>query len=92
MHAKNTVPNSRTMRVLGIFVDFKGAFDNVEWSAVLNRLTKIGCREIGLWRSYFSGRSASIVGKYEAATVSVTRGCPQGSISEPFIWNLLAVR
>jgi len=37
MHAKNTVANRRAMRVLGIFVDFKGAFDNVKRSAVLNK-------------------------------------------------------
>jgi len=89
MHAKNTVANSRERRVLGIFVDFKGAFDNVEWSAVLDRLVEVGCREIDLWKSYFSGRSASIISRYEAATVAVTRGCPQGSVSGPFIWNLL---
>jgi len=86
---ENTVANSRERRVLGIFVDFKGAFDNVEWSAVLDRLVDVGCREIDLLKSYFSGRSASIISCYEAVTVAVTRGCPQGSVSGPFIWNLL---
>lgn len=88
-HVVSTVSASRSKYVLGVFVDFKGAFDNVEWNAALRRLLELGCREASLWRSFFSGRSASIVSRHGVATVPVTRGCPQGSISGPFIWNIL---
>ncbi|KAH8349460.1 hypothetical protein KR084_005755 [Drosophila pseudotakahashii] len=77
------------MHVKSIFVDFKGAFGNLEWSAALGRLAELGCRMMGSWQSFFSGRSAEIRSSYEAVNVPVTRGCPQGSISGPFIWDLL---
>jgi len=75
----------RGEKSIGIFVDFK----RFERSAVLDRLVDVGCREIHLWKSYFSGRSASIISSYIAATLAVTRGSPQGSVIGPFIWNLL---
>ncbi|KAH8392615.1 hypothetical protein KR009_000687, partial [Drosophila setifemur] len=43
-HVKSSVVASSARYVLGIFVDFKGAFDNVEWSAALRRLADLGCR------------------------------------------------
>jgi len=89
MHVKSSIHASPAKYVLGIFVDFKGAFDNVEWSAALRRLAELGCREMGLWQSFFSGRRAVIRSSYEEVDVPVTRGCPQGSISGPFIWDLL---
>jgi hypothetical protein len=88
-HVVSTVAASSAQYVLGIFVDFKGAFDHVEWDVVMRRLIDSGCREASLWRSFFSGRSASLVSRYGEVTVPVTRGCPQGSISGPFIWNLM---
>ncbi|KAH8245649.1 hypothetical protein KR026_002779 [Drosophila bipectinata] len=56
-HVMSSVAASPARYVLGIFVDFKGAFDNVEWSAALRRLADVGCRELSLWQSFFSGRS-----------------------------------
>lgn len=32
--------------VLGIFVDFKGVFDNLEWKCVLDKLRRVGCEEL----------------------------------------------
>jgi len=88
-HVKSSVEASSARYVLGIFVDFKGAFDNVEWSAALRRLAELGCREMGLWQSFFSDRRAVIRSSYEEVNLPVTRGCPQESISGPFIWDLL---
>ena len=75
--------------VLGIFVDFKGAFDYLSWDRVLQRLEELGCPEITLWRSYFSDRKASLVGMNGSVEIGVVRGCPQGSICGPYIWNLM---
>ncbi|KAH8376341.1 hypothetical protein KR200_008575 [Drosophila serrata] len=86
-HVKSTVDDSPAQYVLGIFVDFKGAFDNVEWSAALLRLADLGCREMSLWQSFFSGQTAMIRSSYGTVNVPVTRGCPQGSISGSFIWD-----
>ena len=41
--------------VLGVFDDFKGAFDNLEWKRVLERMSEIGCEVMVLWKSYFQG-------------------------------------
>lgn len=90
LHVKQCVAESQTKYVLGVFVDFKGAFDHLEWSAILEKLQNIGCKEMTLWRSYFSGRTATT---YSASTtpvtVNVNRGCPQGSICGPYIWDFM---
>ncbi|KAH8390446.1 hypothetical protein KR009_003075 [Drosophila setifemur] len=88
-HVKSSVAASSARYVLEIFVDFKEAFDNVKWSAALRRLADLGCREMRLWQSVFYGRSAVIRSSAGTVNVPVTRGCPQGSISGPFIWDLL---
>lgn len=72
-----------------MFVDFQGAFDNLEWKSVIGRLREIGCEEMGLWESYFSERRVCMVGVCGEVWKDVQRGCPQGSICGPFIWNLM---
>lgn len=47
------------------FVDFKGAFDNLEWMRVIEKLREIGCEEMSLWKSYFQGRKACMFGVNE---------------------------
>lgn len=85
----DVVGSSECKYVLGLFVDFKGAFDYLCWSAVLNKLREIECQEIGLWRSYFSNRKAFIQGSVDRVDINVQRGCPQGSVAGPFIWNMM---
>ena len=75
--------------VLGVFVDFQGAFDNLEWVRVIEKLKSVGCEEIALWESYFQGRSACMIGVNDVVCRRVERGCPQGSICGPFVWNLM---
>lgn len=89
LHVSSLVSQSTAKYVLGIFVDFKGAFDYLSWDSVLTRLAEVGCRELGLWRSYFSDRRACVVGASDVVCRSVARGCPQGSICGPYIWNLM---
>lgn len=89
LYVKHCVDMSASKYVLGVFVDFKGAFDYLSWDRVLSRLRDVGCREMGIWRSYFSGRRACVTGVNECVWKDVVRGCPQGSICGPFIWNLM---
>lgn len=49
--------------VLGIFIDFSGAFDNLRWDAVIDTLRALSVRDLGLWMNYFSGRSVGTVGR-----------------------------
>ena len=42
---------SESKYVLGVFVDFKSAFDNLEWIRVIEKLREAGYEEMFLWRS-----------------------------------------
>lgn len=86
---KDSVETSNSKYVLGVFVDFKGAFDYLSWASVIRRLDECGCRDLALWKSYFFGRTAWVVGENDRVGINVVRGCPQGSICGPFIWNLM---
>ena len=79
---------SKCKYVLGVFVDFIGAFDNLEWVRVIEKLGSLGCEEMSLWRSNFQERSVCMV-RVNVVWRKVEHGCPQGSICGPFIWNLM---
>ncbi|CAK9801625.1 Retrovirus-related Pol polyprotein from type-1 retrotransposable element R1 (Fragment) [Anthophora quadrimaculata] len=89
MRVKECVCRSECKYVLGVFVDFKGAFDNLEWNRVIERLSAIGCDEIGLWKDYFKARKACMIGVSEVVWKDIECGCPQGSVCGPFVWNLM---
>lgn len=77
--------------VLGIFVDIRGAFDNVWWPAVMQELRLRGCSPVlfNLLLSYFDGRSVVYEEGHRRATRGITKGCPQGSVLGPRLWNVL---
>ena len=77
------VQESESKYVLGVFVDFVGAFDNLEWMRVIEKLESMGCEEMALWRSYFQQRSVCMIGVNDVVWRRVERGCPQGSICGP---------
>ena len=81
--------NSSSKYILGIFIDFVGAFDNLTWEAILRKLNFVKARDLKLWRSYFSDRFVVFEGNSQEFRREVTQGCPQGSICDPFIWNLV---
>ena len=56
---------------------------------VLERMSEIGCEEMALWKSYFQGRRACMIGVNYVVWRNVEGGYPQGSICGPFIWNLI---
>lgn len=83
------VKESVSKYVLGVFVDFKGAFDNLRWDRVIDKLIQIECKEVGLWRSYFCNRRACIEGVHKTVWKNVEKGCPQGSVAGPAVWNMV---
>lgn len=89
-HVIKRVEEFTSKYVLGVFVDFRGAFDHLEWPNILARLEELGCRELRLWRSYFENRQALVIRKHGEVRVDVERGCPQGSISGPLILYFIA--
>lgn len=88
-HAKRRVEESTSKYILEMSVDFKAAFDHLEWPNILGRLEELGCRELALCRSYFTNQQAVVVGTNEEVRVDVVRGCPQDSIAGPLLWNIM---
>lgn len=74
---------------VAILLDISGAFDNLNWQILHYDLEKLGCslssREI--IKSYLSNRTASIKFAGIKKTITLTKGCPQGSIFGPVLWN-----
>lgn len=89
LRVKEVVNEADKKYVLGVFVDFRGAFDNLTWSRVTQKLAEVGCAEVGLWTSYFRDRKVCVRGVNEVVWKNVERGCPQGSIGGPAVWNMM---
>lgn len=77
--------------VLAVAFDISGAFDNVWWPSVMRSLIQRKCPGAlyRLMESYFTDRQVAITTKYGAVQKQVTKGCPQGSVLGPRIWNLV---
>lgn len=75
--------------VVALFVDIEGAFDNLWWPAIKNRLIKAECSNclIKIIDNYFKRRKIIVKSKYEEVTRIMEKGCPQGSIIGPIAWN-----
>lgn len=86
---KDLVSSSSCHYVLGMFIDFRGAFDYIKWNRVIEKLYEIRCDEVGVWKSYFSERKACVSGVNETVWKAVERGCPQGSVAGPAVWNMM---
>ena len=76
---------------LGVFIDFKKAFDTVDHSILLAKMEHLGIRGIPLEliRSYLSDRMQYVVfGSSESRHREVLVGVPQGSILGPLFFLL----
>ncbi len=76
---------------LGTFLDIEGAFDNVSFEAI-NRALNSKCEspEVNRWiMSMIHNRKIEVGLHGEMKVVAIRRGCPQGGILSPFLWNLV---
>lgn len=69
-------------------IDIAGAFDNLWWPKIFERLRVAGC-PMNLYKlvgSYLQGRK--VVVNSHGRFVEYTKGCPQGSVFSPLmcIW------
>ena len=77
--------------VLGTFLDIEGAFDNVSFKAISEaiRNSPVDNTTSGWIISMITNRYITINHKDATKRVKVCRGCPQGGVLSPFLWNLV---
>ena len=77
--------------VLGTFLDIEGAFDNVSFKAISDAIDKspLDTSSAGWIKSMVTNRHVTISHKNSSRRISIKRGCPQGGILSPFLWNLV---
>jgi len=84
------VDQTKSRLVFGVFLDITGAFDNVKWAPILERLQGIGAsvRTIRMITSYLSDRYARLQLEQTVMEKKLSRGCPQGSQLGPTLWKV----
>jgi hypothetical protein len=87
-HIVDKIKTRNTTCVLGLFVDFSGAFDRMSWPRLFSLLKDLHIlpHVYNLLRSYFEGREVQIRTPECIARKKINRGCPQGSILGPILW------
>nr|CAH7735162.1 unnamed protein product [Callosobruchus chinensis] len=80
--------------VLAIFLDIEGAFDNMSTGSIVSRLESRGTdKTIIRWiRNMLSNRKAEASLCGDIREVKTERGCPQGGVLSPRLWNLVVDR
>ena len=91
LHVRAIISACAEKYVLGILFDVQAAFDHLWWPALLAELALRHCPLdlATLLVDYLHGRRVRIHGNYQTAGKPVTRGCPQGSILGPDLWNVV---
>ena len=76
---------------IGTFLDIEGAFDNVAFEAIERALhKKLKDKRTAVWITYLiTNRKVTTTLMGETITTLITKGCPQGGILSPFLWNLV---
>ena len=77
--------------VVAISLDIQAAFDHLWWPAVAFQLKKMNCPAnlYNLILSYFEDRTSQLSILNSTATITNTRGCIQGSVCGPSLWNIV---
>ena len=75
---------------VGVFLDIKGAFDNIATKAIVKALEKKGVEEniINWYSQYLNNRICTAELGDTKRKVRLTRGAPQGGVASPIMaWN-----
>ena len=73
--------------VLGTFLDREGAFDNVSFKAIDQ--SPLDSATAGWIKNMVTNRHVTITHKNATRPIKTKRGCPQGGVLSPFLWNLI---
>ena len=76
---------------LSVFLDIAGAFDNIQYPSIIAAMNKRGIspKIVNWYKFYLEHRIAYTELKGMYSSVKVRRGCPQGGILSPVVWNLV---
>lgn len=82
---------SNNEHVIVASLDIKSAFDNAWWPAIFHRLRTIDCPKniYNILLSYITNRKVQINFADVSVNKITTRGCVQGSVCGPTLWNLI---
>ena len=77
---------------LAVYLDIKGAFDNVQNNCIKQACKEKGCKDtfIEWFADFFNNRSISFEFKGKTYKRYCAKGTPQGSTASPYFWNLIA--
>lgn len=89
MSLRQFVTASQKRYVLAVSIDITAAFDTMSWKTLFRRLREANLpgNLFELLVSYMVNRSVSVRGETFSRTVIMERGCPQGSVLGPELWN-----
>ena len=72
--------------VLGTFLDIEGAFDNVSFKAISEAIDE---SPLDSSTAGWIKNMVTITHKNATRRIKTKRGCPQGGVLSPFLWNLV---
>ena len=77
--------------VLGTFLDIEGAFYNVSFKAISDAINSspVDKSTTGWIINMVKYRHLTVTQKDITKRIKIRRGCPQGGILSPFLWNLV---
>jgi len=76
---------------LGIFIDIEGAFDKTTFPTITQQLNSRNVPlVVGEWKlKMLSSRAISINVEDITVRALVMKGCPQGGVLSPYLWNIV---
>ena len=91
MRIKDAVQASNQKYVIALFVDISGAFNNLWYPALFERLEELTTPPdlLQTLKDYCQNRWARVIGPEGKVQKPLNKGAPQGSVLGPQLWNII---